>query len=371
MRARGEGSIYYDEGKDRWYAAVSLPGGKRVKRSAKTQRGAREKLLELQKKTRAGVVEPGPQYTVSAFLREWLATVENRVRPRSYRTYLDRVRYHLEPAFGSKPLTQLSPRDVQAMMKAGLADGLSPSTVGRNLAVLRIALNDAMRWGLLDRNVAGLVHPPRVKRKKAKPMTPDEVATFLASLESEGDRFEALYHVAIGLGLRQGEILGLRWRDVDIDGRRLSVTHTLQRLEGSWVLSEPKSERSKRTLHIPALVAEKLAGHKDRQALDLDGPTDPWPDLVFTTSTGRPVESRNMSRFFHRALDRAGLAKRRFHDLRHTCASFLIAKGINARVVMEVMGHSQISITMNTYGHLMPGQLGEAAERMDDMLRGG
>ena len=172
-------------------------------------------------------------------------------------------------------------------------------------------------------------------------------------------------------GLRQGEALGLRWADVDLDQGKLRVSQALQVVSGKFHFVEPKSERSKRTIALPQIAVSAVRRHRARQIQErlLSGSRWQDSDLVFTTTVGTPIHPRNLVRHFHRTLERAGLPRKRFHDLRHTCASLLLAQGVQPRVVMEILGHSQISLTMDTYSHVIPGLQEDAANQMDAILR--
>lgn len=235
-------------------------------------------------------------------------------------------------------------------------------------STLRTALNQAVRWDLLSRNPASVVDGPRVEHYEIRPVTPEEARNFLAAMK--GDRLEALYSVALTMGLRQGEALGLCWKEVDLDMGYLRVSKQLQRFGGETRLVEPKTTRSRRTLALPASIARALKEHRDRQLEERSAAGDKWTEtgLVFTTSKGQSIDATKISKDFHRHLDRAGLAQRRFHDLRHSCATLQLVQGVSPRVVMEVLGHSQISLTMNTYTHVLPELRRQAADRIDELL---
>ena len=289
------------------------------------------------------------------------------MRPKTHASHAQIVRLHLTPALGRHQLAKLAPEHVQAMMNDKLAEGLSPRTVQYARAVLRQALNQALRWGMVARNVATLVEPPKMKRHEIAFLTPDRARAFLEAVR--GDRLEALYGVAVALGLPQGEALGLRWRDVDFHAGTLSVRVAL-RIAGGLRLVEPKSAESRRTVVMPASVAVVLRAHRDRQAFEQAAAGPRWVDsgLVFTTPKGTPIDARNVVRHFKTVLAAAGLPDMRWHHLRHTCASLLLAQGVPARTVMEVLGHSQMSLTMNTYAHVMPEMKRDAAAAMDRLL---
>jgi integrase len=199
-------------------------------------------------------------------------------------------------------------------------------------------------------------------------LAPAEAKQLLAA--AEDDRLGALYSVALALGLRQGEALGLSWEDIDFESRRLHVRHGLQRIAGELRLVEPKTRQSRRTIAMPGVVIDALQHHKARQTKERLLAGRRWSDtgLVFTSTIGTPIEVGNLRRSFWKLLDRAGLPRMRFHDLRHSCASLLLVQGVPARVVMETLGHSNISITMDTYTHVLPELQRQAADAMDRTL---
>jgi integrase len=199
-------------------------------------------------------------------------------------------------------------------------------------------------------------------------LDPDEARTFLATVK--GDRLEALYSVALSLGLRQGEALGLLWENVDLDTGILKVRTALQRIEGKQQLVEPKTAKSRRNIIMPEVTITSLRTHRIRQLEERLAAGTRWKEqgLVFTSTIGTPLDQRNSFRLFQEALQRAGLPHIRFHDLRHTCASLLLAQGVHPRVVMETLGHSQISLTMDTYSHVIPALQRDAADRMNALL---
>jgi integrase len=307
--------------------------------------------------------------SVGEFLDQWLSeVVQPNVRPWTYKGYEVHVRLHLKPAIGHIPLNKLAPLHVQQVLNAKKSEGLSAKSIRYIRGTLRTALNQAVRWELLSRNPAALVDGPRVAHYEIRPFTPDEARAFLAAMK--GDRLETLYSVALAMGLRQGEALGLRWKEVDLEMGYLRVSKQLQRFNGETRLVEPKTARSRRTLALPASIARSLNEHRERQLQERSAAGDKWIEtgLVFTTPTGKPIDATKISKDFHRHLERAGLAQRRFHDLRHSCATLLLVQGVSPRVVMEVLGHSQISLTMNTYTHVLPELRRQAADRMDELI---
>jgi len=294
--------------------------------------------------------------------------VKPRVRPLTYAGYKVNVEKHLVPTLGKIPLDQLTPRDVQEMMNGRLTAGLSTKTVAYIHQVLRTALSLALRWDLVSRNVARLVDKPRTERKPINPLTPNEARSFLAGIR--GHRLEALFSVALALGLRQGEALGLRWQDVDFTAGTIRVYQQLQRIGGKLTLVPPKTDRSRRTLVMPSMIVERLRDHEKRQVAEKLWAGSKWHDtgLVFADRFGGPSPARHVIEQFHDALAQAGLRRVRFHDLRHSCATLLLVQGVSPRVVMEVLGHSEIALTMNAYSHVVPELQREAAQRMQAIL---
>ncbi|MDP9354013.1 MAG: site-specific integrase [Chloroflexota bacterium] len=370
---QNEGTCY--QRKDgRWEAAMTIAtvDGKSKRKSfyGRTKADAMRQMRAAQREHEAGLPVPTGRQTVAQFLDRWLAeVVQPTVRPKTHHSYAQLVRLHVKPALGHYQLAKLEPQHVQSFMNEKLAVGLSPRTVQYLRAVLRRALGQALKWGLVARNVATLVDPPRSVRHEIKPLTPVQAQTFLTA--ARGDRLEALYSVALALGLRQGEALGLRWSDVDLDAGTLVVRVALQRVGGKPQLVEPKTSRSRRTIPMPPTIVAALRAHKVRQLEERLLAGRRWDDswgLVFASTIGTPLDARNVIRQFHRMLQVARLAPMRFHDLRHTCASLLLAQGVGPRTIMEVLGHSQISLTMDTYSHVMPEMRREAADLMERLL---
>ena len=286
----------------------------------------------------------------------------------TYAGYKVNVEKHLVPTIGKIRLDELTPLHVQEMMNNRLRSGLSTKSVAYVHQVLRTALGLAVRWDMVSRNVARLVDRPRIQRKPVNPLTPEEARRFLAAIR--GHRLEALFSVALALGLRQGEALGLRWEDIDFGGGTLRVAHQLQRIEGKLTLVPPKTNKSRRTLVMPTMIVDRLREHEKRQMAERLWSGSRWSNtgLVFTNRNGDPTQARHVIEQFHEALRHAGLRRVRFHDLRHSCATLLLVQGVSPRVVMEVLGHSEIALTMNAYSHVVPELQQEAARSMQAIL---
>ncbi len=368
-RGQGEGSIYR-RADGRWCAAVRLEGGGRRVFYGRTRREAADKLHAAMEARLRGASLATAGLTTAMFLERWLKqSVSPKVRPKTYDGYESLVRLHIVPALGAIPLEKLGPQDVQVLLNRKVVEGLAPKTVLYMRGVLRTALNRAVRWGLVTRNAAALTDPPRYTPKEVRYLQLDEIRLLLDAIK--GDRLEALFLAAIALGMRQGELLGSRWSDVDLDAARWHVRRQLQRRAGTVTYAEPKTSRGRRTLDLPASLVAALRSHRARQLEERLVAGDQWLDahLVFSTLLGGPLDGTLVTkRLQHLALT-ADIRGLRFHDLRHTCATLLLAQQVPARVVMELLGHSQIGLTMNLYSHVIPALRKEAAERMEVALR--
>ena len=283
-------------------------------------------------------------------------------------TYQGHVRLHIKPTLGHIRLAKLMPPLVRAFLNDMLREGFSPRTVQYSHAVLRRALGQAVKDGLVARNVAKLVDPPKVERPEVEPLTPKQARVFLKAME--GDRLEALYSVAVAVGLRRGEALGLRWEDVDLEKGNIRVRASLQRVDKKLRLVELKTKRSRRSVALPSVAVAALRRHRIQQMEERLLAGSRWQDtgMVFTSTIGTLLEPRGVLRKFQSALERAGLPRKRFHDLRHTCASLLLVQGVHPRVVMQILGHSQIAVTMDTYSHVVDELRRDAANQMDSLL---
>ena len=261
---------------------------------------------------------------------------------------------------------------MQALLARKSASGLSAQSVRHVRTILRIALNQAIKWELVTRNAAALTIAPRLERKRFRCLSPDEARQLLDA--AQGNRLEGVFSAALALGLRMGEILGLRWQgDVDLDGGTLRVNQAIYRIKGKGlVASEPKTERSRRTLFLPDTVLRALRAHRLRQLQERLAAGSRWQNsgLVFTSSIGTALEPRNLFRSFKAQLRKADLPDVRFHDLRRSAASLLLAQGVPMRAVMEVLGHSSISTTADIYSHVMPAMMRDVADKMDAILGG-
>jgi integrase len=373
-RGPHEGSIHHRlDG--RWVGSVHVGwlDGKRVRKHVfgRTRAEVVEKVKPLLTARDEQRPVPDQRAKLGPFLRQWLAEVAKpTIRASTYDSYHDIVELHLVPGLGRIGLAKLTPADVQAFLNRKLGAGLSARRVQMLHAVLRRALKTAEEWGMVSRNVARLAHPPRVPKHEIRPLTPDD-AKRLNEAASE-DRLRALWVTALGTGCRQGELLALRWEDVDLEAGALRVRHTLARVDGKLTLLEPKTDRSRRTVMLPEVVVAALSAHRTRQKMERLVAGSRWVDSghVFTTTIGTPLEAAVVTRAFQRALARAGLPRSRFHDLRHAAATFALAQGFTLEDVKNLLGHSSIVLTSNTYGHVLEARQRLVARGLDAVLGG-
>jgi len=371
-RANNHGTIY-QRPDGRWCAQIPIgyEGGKLKRKTVygKTEDEVWQDLVKIQRDKQQGLPIVTKGQTIGKFLEGWLEdSVKPSVREQTYKTYESTVRLHIIPVIGKVALDKLTPQDVQRMMREAAKKDFTATHVAYCRTILRIALNKALKWGLVARNVAALADPPKRQRYDAQYLTVDEARRFFKVVRS--DRLEALYVVTTTLGLRKGEVCGLRWQDIDLDNGELTVRYQLQRVGGKKQLVEPKTDRSRRTIALPPFVVTALRAHEVRQRADRKWAASKWQEhgLVFTTSIGTPLEQSNLSRAFHSLLDTAGIPRQRFHNLRHSAATLMLAQGVEAPAIMAVLGHSHISTTINLYAHVMPEVKRDAADRMEALF---
>jgi integrase len=292
------------------------------------------------------------------------------VRLTTYQGYERIVRLHIKPTLGRVKLQNLTPTHLRGLYRERLEAGLAPRMVQLIHTTLHKALKEAAADGLVPRNVAGLVRAPRPAGQETNPLTPEQARALLKTASSE--RLAALYVLAVTTGMRQGELLGLKWEDIDLNAGTLRVRRTLSTaIGGGFGFSPPKTAKGRRNIRLPESALSSLRNHREAQLEKRDGITGLWEDhgLVFTTHVGTPISRQDLiTRSFKPLLQRAGLPNIRFHDLRHTCATLLLCRGVHAKLVQELLGHATISVTLDTYSHVLPSMGDHTATAMDDML---
>jgi integrase len=366
-RGKGEGSIYRRASDGRWVAALIMEDGRRVVRRARSRKDAATKL-ELLLKARAEGQTIAAHQSTSAFLTEWLAVVKNTVAAGTFERYEQYIRVHAIPALGRIRLGRLTPQHFQRLYQQKLTAGLSPTTVSHLHTVLHGAFAEAVRWGLVPRNVVALARPPRKAHVEIVALTVEEARALLAA--AAGNRFHALFVLALKTGMRRGELLALHWEDVDLDKGVLQVRGTLRRTREGLTFGTPKTAASRRKVVLSPTSAA-LRRHRGRQHEERRAAGDLWQDfgLIFPNTLGRPMEPRDLlSDVYRPLLKRAGLPPVTFHALRHTAATLLLAEGEHPKVVQELLGHAQVSITLDRYSHMTPRLMSNAAVLMDRLL---
>jgi integrase len=367
-RSYGSGSVY-KTADGRWRGATVVKDPTTGRRSRRTVSGAtaaetRDKLDKLR-----AIAMPTTTMRVADWLTAWLPTTRLRVSPSTSKSYTAGARA-IAALVGDIPLGSLTPTDVERMTAAMVAAGNAPSTAGNNRKILRVALRQAIRDGLVVRNVAAEAKPPRAERYNARTLTADEARRLISA--TLDDDLGPLWAVLVATGLRQGEALGLAWRDVTAD--TLTVRQALARgWDGRPTLGPPKSERSRRTIALPVAARGALARRRVRQDADRAAAGSAWQDrdgLIFTDTIGRPLDGRRIVPVLHDSLKRAGLPVIRCHDLRHTAATLQLAAGVPLAVISRTLGHSSLAITANIYAAVTPDLRREAADAMDRALGG-
>jgi len=379
-RGDGEGSI--DEFKPGLWRGRLMVGyavdGKPDRRAVygKTRAEVQRKVAELRRRASTGMLgdATAERQTVAAFLTRWLSTARGSLRPRTWQRYDEVTRLHLSPALGRHKLSALRPSDVQRLYADKLAAGLSPLTVRYLHAVLHRALNQAVRWADVPRNVADAVDPPAMAHTERRPPTASEVARLLDTAHAAGDDLATLWMVAVYTGCRLGELLGLTWPDIDLEAGTLTVRRALLAAAGGIPqFGDTKTQRSRRTISLPGEAVQALREHRQAQLGDRLrlGPEYAAYDLVFATRLGTPFLRRNILRSFKAALRRASLSEQvRVHDLRHAAATILRSAHVDLKTVSERLGHSSIRVTADVYQHAVSALDADAAMSVQRAIRG-
>lgn len=370
MRGHGDGTIR-KRANGLWEARLRGADGKRKSIYANTRAELVARLRPLQRDRELGLPTRSEKMTTGAFLAKWIEGARTNVRPTTALRYEGLIRRHLIPRLGRIPLTRLAPHDLTACYAAMMSEsrskrdarGLAPRTAGHAHRLLGRALRDAELAGHVARNVARLVKAPRVPHQEMKAFDADQAHQLLAA--AAGDRLEALYLLALSTGAREGELLALRWSDVDLDAGVVRIRRTLLRTPVGLAFAEPKTATSRRSLPIGRATVVALRAHRQRQA------EERLSELVFTNTLGGPVNAGEMLRArFYPLLRRAGLPRIRFHDLRHTAATLMLSAGVHPKIVAERLGHSTPMLTLTVYSHVTPTMQRAAADGLDAVLAG-
>jgi len=368
-KANGEGSIYRRKSDGRWSASITLPNGKRKHFLGNDRDEVARRQRAALKSQDDGLPIVTERQTVAQFMQRWLVASSPSLRERTWERYEQYVRLHIIPVLGKVSLTALTPVHLQRLYAKRLESGLSSTTVHHLHATIHRALEQALRWNLVPRNVADLVDPPRTEHFEITTLTAKQASDLLVA--AEGNRLRALYVMALTTGMRQGELLGLRWRDVDLERGSVQIRGTMQATKKGLRFAETKTRGSRRHVLLPTRTIDALRQHRAAQAEERLRVGQAWEDndLVFANEVGRPIAAGNLlKRSFEPLLRRAGLPRIRFHDLRHSAATLLLEEGIHAKIVSEMLGHTRISTTLDLYSHVTPTMQRQAAEAFDAIL---
>jgi integrase len=378
-RGNNEGSIYRRKN-GTWaaqYTVWTAEGRKRRSVSGKTRAEVSRKLTEALSDRDGGLLYDAGKLTIGEYLNRWLSdSVKGTVKETTYANYAYVTHKHISPALGHVKLKTLTPAHVRGFYGEKARTNLSAATVKKMHVVLRKALSQAVSDGLIPRNAADSVKPPRVSApgEEIKPLNQEECTAFLEA--SRGEKLEALYVLAVHCGLREGELLALRWDDVQFEADKpaLLVRRTLTRGENGrgWVVGTSTKSGKGRRVRLTRQAASVLKDHRKRQLEERLRLAGLWKDrgLIFPNEVGSLLNPSNLrNRSFKRIKAHAGVRKDlRFHDLRHTCATLLLSEGVNVKVVSELLGHASITITLNTYSHVLPDMQDSAADAMEAAL---
>ena len=379
-RGKGEGSVFYEEDRGRWVGVLDLGrgvDGRRVRRkvTGATAKEARERLRQLREDVEGGASALDGNVTVGVFLTEWLA----REVPKFARSVNTQENYrwaiegHLVPGLGRIRLARLTADDIDVLLEDRAASGrLARSSVGRLRTVLGKALDHAERRNLVRRNVVRFTNVPAGSSTTRRSLTPEQAKRLLAAVT--GDRLRALVVTGVALGLRPGELLGLSWRDVDLDAEVIHLRQQMKREHNRAVLGELKTARSRRSLRCPVVVVEALRERRVLQDEERAAAGSRWADdwaaqeLVFTTANGRPVDASNLRRYFRRACTAAGIGRRTPYEMRHSAASLMSAAGVPLEHVADVLGHNGTAMAALVYRHVLAPTVEAGAAPMQALL---
>lgn len=367
-RANHEGTIFYREGRSQWVAEISL-NGRRITKYARTQRECRDWIQEMRIKIGNGLTYSGVRITLEQFARIWLAGKELSKRPATMVQYHQVVNQHILPRLGHLRIQEITPAHLKQLYLEKKEEGRGQRTVQMIHAVLMSILKQAVKEGILGRNPADAVDRPKVQETERRILTEEQARQLV--IAAEGTRLSMLIYLALMTSMREGELLGLKWSDVDWTKAQLHVQRQVQRVRGKGLVFSPtKTKAGQRKIKLGQGTLERLAAHRSRQELIKATMGDRWEEneLIFPSTVGTPLSCENMLREYKRLLAEIGLPNIRFHDLRHTSISFLLDIGTPVNTVQKRAGHSKASVTTDTYGHSLSRAEQEAAERIEELI---
>lgn len=365
-RNRGEGSIF--QRSDGTWRAQICHKGQRLSHSAATRPECVAWVQSIQTEVGQGWNLQGAKTLLRDYAIYWLELVKTHVRASTIEGYETVLRNHIIPRLGAMSLKDLTPDRVDQFYAELLVDDVGLHTIGLCHRTLHVMLEKAVKYSFILRNPAHGAIVPQAPVTEMSVLDEEQVNRFL--MAGMGTRYEALFRLAVTTGMRQGELFGLKWADISWQRGVLYVRRQVHRVKGAGMqFSEPKTKAGKRTIKLGEGMLQALREHKQRQEIERAAAGNRWQeaDLMFTSKYGGCLDQSNVRREFYAILDIAGLAKMRFHDLRHTAASLMLNNGIPVLVVSKILGHSKPSVTLDIYGHLYNEMQDEAARLMDDL----
>lgn len=343
--------------------------GKKLKRESgfKTKKEAEKALIERQAQLDKGTYVEPTKTLYKDFLMEWLEMRSKSISPQTYSTHITNAKKHIIPEIGDIPLTKLNAMAIQRLVNNLSAKGYESSTIKRIVDIVSGSLNYAEKMDLIVKNPCKRVEKPKIKKKEASIWDKDQILAFLRVAEKS--RYYMAFLLALMTGMRQGEVLGLRWKDVDFDNKVISIRQTLSH-DGKSFQQGGKTKGSVRSINISDVTVTYLKKHRKtvlEEKLALGADYKDY-DLVVCTSLGTPINPSNVRREMKKLAHEAGVPLIKFHEQRHTHASHLIMQGVNAKIVSERLGHSKVQMTLDTYSHLLPNMQADVSERFESSL---
>ena len=369
IRAHNEGSIY-QRPNGKWRAQVSIDG-RRMSFTADTKKEGLAWIHETKNQIESGLTFQAAGTSLEEFLGEWLTTVSSSSSKGTYFTYTWTVQKRILPYIGKVNLMDLRPDRIQRFYNYLQKEGLSSHAVAVTHKTLRVAMSHAVKLRLIGRNPCSGTTPPKPEQTEMSFYDDRQVRSLLKTARDIEDKLYPLYYLAIHTGMRQAELIGLKWEDIDWSLSTIQVRRQVRHFKGaSYAFLEPKSKSGTRTIMLGKQALEVLAHHKKKQEALINAAGENWTDLdlVFPSGAGTPLTASNVRRAFRKLLAASGLPNIRFHDLRHTAASLMLNHGIPVLIVSKRLGHSKPSITLDVYGHLIPSRQEEAAQLMDNLM---